>query len=122
MRNIIVFGLCLFLCGCGTMKNKSIAAGGSSDAFKVVSIVDPATGTISPEIIAGGGCFAYCSTKAYKDSEDVPTTIVYSKRTSLWDLFKTGSSNKVFIYVAGSNEKPKDTVEIINKLKELIDK
>ena len=117
---IILIGsiVALLLSGC-TTTNKSIAAGGSTDAFSITTY-DPKTGGTAPEMIAGGGCFAYASTKAYSQWEKATTTIVFSQRTSLWDLFNSGSTNKVFIYVAGTDEDSEATLKMIEKLKGLL--
>jgi hypothetical protein len=90
----------------------------SADAFKI-SVSDPQSGNVTPEVIAGGGSNAMCFQLPYKKDTVYPSMISYSRRKSLWGLFagETSAGNVSFVYISGSNSTPQDTIEILKALK-----
>jgi hypothetical protein len=102
------------------MGRKSWALSSSADAFKV-KMVDPESGSPSPEIVAGGGCLATVFALPYDKEQRVATHFSYSRRRSFWNIFNSASaSNVAIIYISGSDEKPADSEKIIKALTNLV--
>lgn len=108
------------LTGCGLPK-KSWGSAGSADAFKF-TITEGQTGSLTPELVAGGGAHAMLFQKAYDEGIDYPTMVAYSRRKSMWGLFSgdVGSGNVSFLYIAGSKETPEQTAEILAGVSKIV--
>lgn len=114
MKTIFFIFLCVVITGCSSLEQKSWTIASSADAFKI-SVADSKNGNFTPEIIAGGGANAAAFQKAYSKDERATPVISYSRRFSLWGIFKrdTHSGNVSFSYIGGSDESPDQTAEIL---------
>jgi hypothetical protein len=122
MRDIgIILALLLMLAllsGCSIGK-KSWGMAGSADAFKVV-MTDAKNQSMSPEIVAGGGCYASLFALPYSSTDNIPTMIAYSKRKSMWGFFDSmDTGNIAFVYISGSKENPEETIKILNAISKI---
>ncbi len=119
MKYLIFLLLPLLLVGC-SIGAKSWGTSGSADAFKF-TITESQTGSITPELVAGGGAYSMVFQKPYLEGEKFPAMMAFSRRQSMWGWISgnSGSGNISFVYVAGSEEKPEDTALILEKLAEL---
>ena len=110
---LLIIPLVCLLTGC-SIGRKSWGMAMSADAFRVI-MGDPRNGGIAPEVNAGGGSWAGAFQTSYDDGRNYPTMISYARRKSMWGCFSSADSGNIsFIYIAGSNETPEQTVEIIN--------
>lgn len=117
---ITAISMICFVSGC-TIGKKSWAIANSADAFKI-SISDPQSGNIVPEIIAGGGANTMIFQLPYEAEKSYPGMFAYSRRKSLWGIFAgdTWSGNASIVYISGSKESPSDTIKILEKIAKII--
>lgn len=125
MKKIIMLIICMVLAailtGCG-LPSKSWGTAGSADAFKF-TITEGQTGSITPELVAGGGAHAMLFQKPYEGADTAyPTMVAYSRRKSMWGLFSgdVGSGNVSFLYIAGSRETPEQTAKILEGVAKIV--
>lgn len=120
MKYFFIVLTCLLLVGCG-LPRKSWGTAGSADAFKF-TITESQTGSLTPELVAGGGAHAMLFQKAYSAEEVYPSMFAYSRRKSMWGMFSgnVGAGNVSCVYITGSNETPEQTLKILEKLDSLV--
>ena len=123
MKNILML-VCLLmvvlLSGCA-LGDKSWASAGSADAFKL-TITEGQTGSLTPELMAGGGAHVMLFQRSYMQGAEYPTMVGYSRRKSMWGLFSgdVGSGNVSFSYIAGTGETPEQTAKILEAISKIV--
>ena len=123
MYKILIISMLFLLVGCTSISKKSWGSAGSTDAFDVKTSYDPKSGSVTPEIVAGGGSHVMMFALPRQQKEQYPTMFGYSSRLSLWGLFGgTQAGNVSFLYISGSNETPEQTIKILDKIKSLTQK
>ena len=113
----------LVFTSCSSIGKKSWGSVGSSDAFDIKTSYDPKTGSVTPEIVAGGGTHVMLFALPMDKDKQYPTMWGYSSRQSLWGIFGgTQTGNISMMYVSGSNETPEQTIQILDKIKSIVNK
>lgn len=115
--------LCLLsmtVSGCA-ISEKSWGTAGSYDAFKF-TVTEGQTGSLTPELVAGGGAHVMLFQRSYMQGTEYPAMVGYSRRKSMWGLFSNdiGAGNVSFIYIAGSGEKPEQTAKILEAIAKVV--
>lgn len=121
MKNILLLLLLSLIAGgCGSIGDKSWGTAGSSDAFKA-QFVETQTGTLMPQLVAGGGCYALLFQRSYMTGAIYPTMVSYSRRKSMWGMFSGSSTGNVaFVYIAGSGETPEQTTANLEAIANIV--
>lgn len=122
MKKILLLMVLLSLIASGcALGDKSWASAGSADAFKL-TITEGQTGSLTPELMAGGGAHVMLFQRSYMQGAEYPTMVGYSRRKSMWGLFSgdVGSGNVSFSYIAGTGETPDQTAKILEAIAKIV--
>ena len=120
MKNVWLLILCVLISGCA-LADKSWGTAGSSDAFKF-TITESQTGSVTPELVAGGEAHVMLFQRAQAEGTSYPTMVGYSRRKSMWGWLTgdSGSGNVAFIYIAGTGETPEQTAKILEAISKVV--
>lgn len=111
MRIIIaLMSVALMLTGCTALENKAVAIGSGVDAFKLETTGSTSSGTILPNLIAGGAVNTLATAPAVQDGTQTQVVFVRSRRNSFFgELFGIDASTESISYIGAPNETPEAT-------------
>ena len=100
----------LALTGCTALENKAVAIGSGVDAFKLETTGSTSSGTILPNLIAGGAVNTLATAPAVQDGTQTQVVFVRSRRNSFFgELFGIDASTESISYIGAPNEPPEAT-------------
>ena len=98
------------LTGCAALENKAVAIGSGVDAFKLETTGSTSSGTILPNLIAGGAVNTLATAPAVQDGTQTQVVFVRSRRNSFFgELFGIDASTESISYIGAPNETPEAT-------------
>ena len=111
MRIIIaLMTVALMLTGCTALENKAVAIGSGVDAFKLETTGSTSSGTILPNLIAGGAVNTLATAPAIQEGTQTQVVFVKSRRNSFFgELFGIDASTESISYIGAPNETPEAT-------------
>lgn len=111
MRIIIALLTVAFvLTGCTALENKAVAIGSGVDAFKIETTGSTSSGTILPNLIAGGAVNTLATAPAVPEGTQTQVVFVKSRRNSFFgELFGIDASTESISYIGAPNETPEAT-------------
>lgn len=120
---LIVFGLCMLFCSCSNLENKAFGAAGGVDAIKIETSGGSTTGTLLPNLTAGGAVSAIATSPSCETGKTGSPVFSMSKRNSLFgELFGINCSTTAVVYIGTPGESSKDTENRLKVINELIKK
>lgn len=100
----------LVLAGCTALENKAVAIGSGVDAFKLETTGSTSSGTILPNLIAGGAVNTLATAPAIQEGTQTQVVFVKSRRNSFFgELFGIDASTESISYIGAPNETPEAT-------------
>lgn len=100
----------LALTGCTALENKAVAIGSGVDAFKLETTGSTSSGTILPNLIAGGAVNTLATAPAIQEGTQTQVVFVKSRRNSFFgELFGIDASTESISYIGAPNETPEAT-------------
>ena len=114
MKKITLFlSVCVsvfVLTGCTALENKAVAIGSGVDAFKLETTGSTSSGTILPNLIAGGAVNTLATAPAIQEGTQTQVVFVKSRRNSFFgELFGIDASTESISYIGAPNETPEAT-------------
>ena len=114
MKKFVLFlSVCVsvfVLTGCTALENKAVAIGSGVDAFKLETTGSTSSGTILPNLIAGGAVNTLATAPAVQDGTQTQVVFVRSRRNSFFgELFGIDASTESISYIGAPNETPEAT-------------
>lgn len=107
--------------GCASLENKAVGAAGGIDAFKVETTGSTSTGTLMPNIIAGGAVSAIATSPAIDNGKTVSPVFSYAKRSSFFgEIFGIDCATEAAVYIGVPGETAADTVARMDAIKSVI--
>ena len=98
------------LTGCTALENKAVAIGSGVDAFKIETTGSTSSGTILPNLIAGGAVNTLATAPAIQGGTQTQVVFVRSRRNSFFgELFGIDASTESVSYIGAPNETPEAT-------------
>lgn len=98
------------LTGCTALENKAVAIGSGVDAFKLETTGSTSSGTILPNLIAGGAVNTLATAPAIQEGTQTQVVFVRSRRNSFFgELFGIDASTESVSYIGAPNETPEAT-------------
>lgn len=98
------------LAGCTALENKAVAIGSGVDAFKLETTGSTSSGTILPNLIAGGAVNTLATAPAIQEGTQTQVVFVKSRRNSFFgELFGIDASTESISYIGAPNETPEAT-------------
>lgn len=125
MKKIILplFALVLTLCACASLSEKSVAVASRVDALKIETSGSASSGTISPNIMVGGGANCLSTSRAFLDSERAVPTFSYSSSGSFFgSLFGLDVSSTTMTYTGSVDESAAETAARLSALEKMVKK
>lgn len=115
---LLGFAAALLCAGCASLKDKSVSVASRADALRIESSGSAQSGTISPNIMVGGGGNSISTSHAFTDSEKAVRTISYTKSTSFFgSLFGLDLGSETLTYTGTTDETGKDVAAIIRSVR-----
>lgn len=114
MKKITLFlSVCVsvfVLTGCTALENKAVAIGSGVDAFKLETTGSTSSGTILPNLIAGGAVNTLATAPAIQEGTQTQVVFVRSRRNSFFgELLGIDASTESISYIGAPNETPEAT-------------
>lgn len=110
------------LSGCANLESKAVAMGHGVDAFSVQTAGSLASGTVLPNIIAGGAVSTIASAPVVADGATTQVVFVRTKRNSFFgELFGIDASTESVSYIGAAGETAQDTEQRLNAMTGIID-
>lgn len=114
MKKFVLFlSVCVsvfVLTGCTALENKAVAIGSGVDAFKLETTGSTSSGTILPNLIAGGAVNTLATAPAIQEGTQTQVVFVRSRRNSFFgELFGIDASTESVSYIGAPNETPEAT-------------
>lgn len=107
---ILLIVLLIALTGCTVLENKAVGIGSGVDAFKLETTGSLSSGTILPNIIAGGAVNSLATAPAIKEGDKTQIVFVRSRRNSFFgELFGIDASTESISYIGAPNETAAET-------------
>lgn len=98
------------LTGCTALENKAVAIGSGVDAFKLETTGSTSSGTVLPNLIAGGAVNTLATAPAIQEGTQTQVVFVKSRRNSFFgELFGIDASTESISYIGAPNETPEAT-------------
>lgn len=98
------------LTGCASLESKAVAMGHGVDAFSVQTAGSLASGTVLPNIIAGGAVSTIASAPVVADDATTQVVFVRTKRNSFFgELFGIDASTESVSYIGAAGETAQET-------------
>lgn len=98
------------LTGCAALENKAVAIGSGVDAFKLETTGSTSSGTVLPNLIAGGAVNTLATAPAIQEGTQTQVVFVKSRRNSFFgELFGIDASTESISYIGAPNETPEAT-------------
>ena len=105
------------LSGCSSLESKAVAMGHGVDAFSVQTAGSLASGTVFPNIIAGGAVSTISSAPVVADGATTQVVFVRTKRNSLFgELFGIDVSTESVSYIGVAGETAAETEQRLNAI------
>lgn len=96
--------------GCTALENKAVGIGSSVDALKIETTGSTSSGTILPNLIAGGAVNTLATAPAIQEGTQTQVVFVRSRRNSFFgELFGIDASTESISYIGAPNETPEAT-------------
>ena len=96
--------------GCTALENKAVAIGSGVDAFKLETTGSTSSGTVLPNLIAGGAVNTLATAPAIQEGTQTQVVFVRSRRNSFFgELFGIDASTESISYIGAPNETPEAT-------------
>ena len=100
----------ILLPGCTALENKAVGIGSSVDALKIETTGSTSSGTILPNLIAGGAVNTLATAPAIQEGTQTQVVFVKSRRNSFFgELFGIDASTESISYIGAPNETPEAT-------------
>ena len=107
---VLAVAALLVLIGCTALENKAVAIGSGVDAFKLETTGSTSSGTILPNLIAGGAVNTLATAPAIQEGTQTQVVFVRSRRNSFFgELFGIDASTESISYIGAPNETPEAT-------------
>lgn len=98
------------LTGCESLQNKAVGIGSGVDAFKVETSGSVSSGTVLPNIIAGGAVNAMGTSPEMAEGATAAPVYVHSKRGSFFgQLFGVEADTEAVVYIGVPGETAADS-------------
>lgn len=111
----------LLLSGCASLENKTFGAAGGVDALKLETSGGSTTGTILPNLTAGGAVSAIATAPTCENGKTGSPVFSVSKRNSLFgEIFGIDCSTIAIVYIGTPGESAKETEQRLKIAKDLI--
>ena len=105
------------LSGCANLESKAVAMGHGVDAFSVQTAGSLASGTILPNIIAGGAVSTIASAPVVADDATTQVVFVRTKRNSFFgELFGIDAATESVSYIGAAGETAQETEQSLNAI------
>ena len=105
------------LSGCSSLESKAVAMGHGVDAFSVQTAGSLASGTVLPNIIAGGAVSTIASAPAVANGTTTQVVFVRTKRNSFFgELFGVDASTESVSYIGAAGETAQETEQRLNAI------
>ena len=102
--------------GCANLESKAVAMGHGVDAFSIQTAGSLASGTVLPNIIAGGAVSTIASAPVVADAT-TQVVFVRTKRNSFFgELFGIDASTESVSYIGAAGETAQETEQRINAI------
>lgn len=103
--------------GCANLESKAVAMGHGVDAFSIQTAGSLASGTVLPNIIAGGAVSTIASAPVVADDATTQVVFVRTKRNSFFgELFGIDASTESVSYIGAARETAQETEQRINAI------
>lgn len=113
----------LLMTGCSNLESKAVAMGHGVDAFSVQTAGSIASGTVLPNIIAGGAVSTIASAPVVETGATTQVVFVRTKRNSFFgELFGIDASTESVSYIGAAGETAADTEQRITAISSVINK
>lgn len=107
----------VLLAGCSNLENKAVGIGSGVDAFKLETSGSVSSGTVLPNIIAGGAVNALATAPAVQEGTETQVVFVKAKRNSFFgELFGIDASTEAVSYIGAAGESADETVKRLEAL------
>ena len=115
---VMIAAICAgMLSGCASLESKAVAMGHGVDAFSVQTAGSLASGTVLPNIIAGGAVSTIASAPAVDDGVTTQVVFVRTKRNSFFgELFGIDASTESVSYIGAAGETAAETEQRLNAI------
>lgn len=105
------------LSGCSSLESKAVAMGHGVDAFSIQTAGSLASGTVLPNIIAGGAVSTIASAPVVADDATTQVVFVRTKRNSFFgELFGIDASTESVSYIGAAGETAQETEQRLNAI------
>ena len=115
---VMIAAICAgMLSGCASLESKAVAMGHGVDAFSVQTAGSLASGTVLPNIIAGGAVSTIASAPVVADDATTQVVFVRTKRNSFFgELFGIDASTESVSYIGAAGETAAETEQRLNAI------
>lgn len=115
---VMIVAICAgMLSGCASLESKAVAMGHGVDAFSVQTAGSLASGTVLPNIIAGGAVSTIASAPVVADGATTQVVFVRTKRNSFFgELFGIDASTESVSYIGAAGETAQETEQRLNAI------
>jgi len=111
----------LFVMGCTSLENKAVGAAGGIDAFKIETTGSTSTGTLMPNLVAGGAVSAIATSPLVEVGKTASPVFSYSKRSSFFgEVFGIDCATEALVYIGVPGESADDTAARMSAIKSAI--
>jgi len=109
---MMLLAVSVVLTGCSSLENKAVGIGSGVDAFKIETSGSISSGTVLPNIIAGGAVNTLATAPVLKDGEKTQVVYVHTRRTSFFgEIFGIDAATESTSYIGAPNESAEDTAK-----------
>ena len=115
---VMIAAICAgMLSGCASLESKAVAMGHGVDAFSIQTAGSLASGTVLPNIIAGGAVSTIASAPVVADDATTQVVFVRTKRNSFFgELFGIDASTESVSYIGAAGETVQETEQRLNAI------
>ena len=117
MSALVLSVIAGMLSGCASLESKAVAMGHGVDAFSIQTAGSIASGTVLPNIIAGGAVSTIASAPVVADDATTQVVFVRTKRNSFFgELFGIDASTESVSYIGAAGETAQETEQRLNAI------
>ena len=117
MSALVLSVIAGMLSGCANLESKAVAMGHGVDAFSIQTAGSLASGTVLPNIIAGGAVSTIASAPVVADDATTQVVFVRTKRNSFFgELFGIDASTESVSYIGAAGETAQETEQRLNAI------
>lgn len=107
----------MMLAGCASLENKAVGIGSGVDAFKLETTGSISSGTLLPNLIAGGAVNTLATAPSVQEGTATQVVFVKVRRNSFFgELFGIDASTEAVSYIGSAGESADDTVKRLEAL------